>query len=389
MVARAGLVLAVTGGEEPVDVRSRRELRDRRVAPARHPGNRARQPGIGEAADREIAQQRPQPIGAAPGRSATHARALAHQEGIDLGGRDPQHAARIPRVDASGEKPPGELLAGADRDGRQPALADQPLAVLTDELLNRRHHRGRLGRNGALGAQILKQRPHARSRQPPAIDPILGQEAAHRPGGELIGRERAALQPPSQVPQRDQRPDDYRWRVAAPDQPGAVTVHERPERPGLPARTRHDPNLPTEPQPQSSKDKSGAEAMPTTTEGPSARLRGVSAAVGAAITSAAACGWSMAGEIYLPRIAGAPRYCSDASVRGRGMSPADGERSVALAGDGPRSAPRMTIGEPGSGDRGPCMRGPARCQPPVARLVKGCLRSVDRGCLEHDEELCG
>jgi hypothetical protein len=39
----------------------------------------------------------------------------------------------------------------------------------------------------------------------------------------------------------------------------------RPERPGLPARTRPDRNLPTGPQPQSSADKSGAEAMPTAT----------------------------------------------------------------------------------------------------------------------------
>jgi hypothetical protein len=142
--------------------------------------------------------------------------ALAHQEVVDLRGRDPQHAARIPRGDASGEKPPGELLAGADRDRRQPALADQPLAVLADQMLNRRRHRGRLGRNGALSPQVLKQRPSARSRQPPAIVPTLGQEAAHRLLGELIDRERVALQPPTQVPQRDQRPDDHRSRVAAP-----------------------------------------------------------------------------------------------------------------------------------------------------------------------------
>ena len=78
VVARAGLVLAVTRGQQPVDLRSRRELRGRRLALARDPGNRACQSGIGEASDREIAQQRPQPIGAAPGRSAAHPRALAH-----------------------------------------------------------------------------------------------------------------------------------------------------------------------------------------------------------------------------------------------------------------------------------------------------------------------
>jgi hypothetical protein len=59
-------------------------------------------------------------------------RALAHQEGIDLGGRDPEHAARVISGDASGEEPLGELLAGADCDRRQPALATQPLAVLAD-----------------------------------------------------------------------------------------------------------------------------------------------------------------------------------------------------------------------------------------------------------------
>jgi hypothetical protein len=63
VVARAGRVLAVTRGEDPVDLRSRRELRDRRHAPARDPGNRTRESGIGEASDREIAQQRPQPAG--------------------------------------------------------------------------------------------------------------------------------------------------------------------------------------------------------------------------------------------------------------------------------------------------------------------------------------
>ena len=57
---------------------------------------------------------------------------------------------------------------------------------------------------------------------------LLGQEAANRLGGELIDRERVALQPPPQMPQRDQRPDDHRGRVAAPDQPGAVPVHEPP-----------------------------------------------------------------------------------------------------------------------------------------------------------------
>jgi hypothetical protein len=152
IVARAGRVPAVTRGQQPVDLRSRRELRDHRLAPARHPGNRTCQPGIGHASDHEIAQQQPQPIGAAPRRSAANPSALAHQEIVDLAGRDRQHAARIPRADASGEEPPGELLAGADRDRRQPALADQPLAVLADQALNRRYHRRRLGRNGALGA---------------------------------------------------------------------------------------------------------------------------------------------------------------------------------------------------------------------------------------------
>jgi hypothetical protein len=59
-----------------------------------------------------------------------------------------------------------------------------------------------------------------------------------RPGRELIHRERVAFQPPAQMPQRAQRPDRHRRRVAAPEQPGAGPVHERPERPerpGLPA----------------------------------------------------------------------------------------------------------------------------------------------------------
>jgi hypothetical protein len=59
IVARAGRVLAVTRGQQPVDVRSPRKLRDRGLAPARDAGNGMHQPGIGEAADREIAQQRP------------------------------------------------------------------------------------------------------------------------------------------------------------------------------------------------------------------------------------------------------------------------------------------------------------------------------------------
>jgi ParB/RepB/Spo0J family partition protein len=33
---------------------------------------------------------------------------------------------------------------------------------------------------------------------------------------------------------RDQRPDHHRRRVAAPEQPSAVTLHERPQRPRLP-----------------------------------------------------------------------------------------------------------------------------------------------------------
>lgn len=50
----------------------------------------------------------------------------------------------------------GELLAAADRDRRQPALTKQPLAILADELVNRLDHRGWLGWDGALVAQIVK-----------------------------------------------------------------------------------------------------------------------------------------------------------------------------------------------------------------------------------------
>jgi hypothetical protein len=60
-----------------------------------------------------------------------------------------------------------------------------------DQLLNRPHHAGRLGRNGAVGAQVLKQRPNACRRQPPAIAPKLAEEGAHRLVGELIDRERS------------------------------------------------------------------------------------------------------------------------------------------------------------------------------------------------------
>jgi hypothetical protein len=97
------------------------------------------------------------------------------------------------------------------------------------------------------------------------------------------------------MPERDQRPDDHRWRVAAPDQPGAVPVHERPERPGLPARTRHDPNLPTEPKPRS---RWTNRAPKLCRQPPSRRRPGrpfrvrTSAAVETAITSGATCAGS-------------------------------------------------------------------------------------------------
>jgi hypothetical protein len=92
------------------------------------------------------------------------------------------------------------MLASTCRDRRQSTLAKRAVAVLADQLLNRRQHDGWLGRGGALGAQIIKQRPHARSRQAPAIAPIFGEETAHRVGSEVIHRERLALQPPSQMP---------------------------------------------------------------------------------------------------------------------------------------------------------------------------------------------
>jgi hypothetical protein len=91
------------------------------------------------------------------------------------------------------EEPASEPLAGADRHRRQPALAKQPVAILPDQLINRRDHRGRLGRRGALGAQVLMQRPDARTRQPPAIAPIVGEEGAHRRGAELIELQGLAL----------------------------------------------------------------------------------------------------------------------------------------------------------------------------------------------------
>jgi hypothetical protein len=84
-------------------------------------------------------------------------------------------------------------------------------------------------------------------------------------------------------------------RYAEPDQPGAVPVHERPERPGLPARTRHDPNPPDGAAAPISMDKVGRRNYADNNRGAdgavglSARM---SAAVGAAITSGAACGWS-------------------------------------------------------------------------------------------------
>jgi hypothetical protein len=70
--------------------------------------------------------------------------------------------------------------------------------------------------------------------------------------------------------QRHERPDDRRWRVAAPDQPAAIPVHERPERPGIPARTRHAPDLPTGAAAPISMGQVGRETMPTATEAPPA-----------------------------------------------------------------------------------------------------------------------
>jgi hypothetical protein len=169
------------------------------------------------------------------------------------------------------------------------------LAIPTLVIHGRRDPFFPVGNGEALAREIPDARLLVLERQPPAIVPILGQETAHRLGGELIDRERVAFQPPAQVPQRDQRPDDHRWRVAAPDQPGAVPVHERPERPRLPARTRHDPHLPTEPRPRSRWTNRAPKLcrQPPRRRRPRRRFRvRTSAAVGTAITSGAACAGS-------------------------------------------------------------------------------------------------
>jgi hypothetical protein len=84
-------------------------------------------------------------------------------------------------------------------------------------------------------------------------------------------------------------------RYAEPDQPGAVPVHERPERPGLPARTRHDPNPPDGAAAPISMDKVGRRNYADNNRGADGAVglsARTSAAVGAAITSGAACRWS-------------------------------------------------------------------------------------------------
>jgi hypothetical protein len=113
---------------------------------------------------------------AAPGRCGTHPRAFAHQESVDLSGGDPQHAARVIRGHAFGEEPTSERSLRETVTGASPRSQQQPLAVLADQPLNRRRAAAARA-DGALGAQILKQRPDARAGQAAVVAAVLDEKA--------------------------------------------------------------------------------------------------------------------------------------------------------------------------------------------------------------------
>jgi hypothetical protein len=90
---------------------------------------------------------------------------------------------------------------------------------------------GRFRRRETCLLQVLKQRLHARQRQP-STNPDLGaDEPTHHGSIELADPGPLVLHPATEVPLRDQRADRGRRRIAATEQPVAIPPYRRPNGP--------------------------------------------------------------------------------------------------------------------------------------------------------------